>query len=574
MMQTILPAILLIGVLSSCKSSETGKTATTIPVATVPALSAPTAPGITSPPSLATIATAKSLGKLEALVFAKDAKTQDQLVGYLEELAKRIDGAMEIRVVDRLKEYSLAKKYRVANDNTIVIATKASSETLHLENNGDLPRLDGLVGRRLWLISRRERKAVFLFTSPAGPMRTLISGHSISESRASESNSIDAASGAGPAADDILVVIDRGGTETKAWTALLTSHLQAGGSALVALEPELGRSLGEAEAILGIGFDTTLIADDKSFLRRKKSRADHHVLVTKAIENHPAVYNAWTATAYPDSAQTVFKTAGSLRISTPPDGENLAVVRSMPSAFADSNGNGAKDRGETVGQKALVATFERRVGSRRSRVVVYADSFWLRDHGGRNGEFLMHNYMFTDSLAWIRSVEGLKKDETQIAATPGQDLVTYPLRSSKPTSDKPPVALWNEDPAGITMLACHRVKVEVKDGHLRASVIKRNYEPDMTPSFKESGAKLLAHWAAPVPMLNLGTFTEEGLKEFELIISADVEISWGDKTRTLSLGPTAYGSENQYLIDPKTRQVYLFKRSDLELCYPDYGDGF
>ncbi len=559
---TAIAVVLAMAACGSKKSTAPDQSAPATPLAA--AQSQRTGPlGITSPPSKATITAANKLGKIEILFFAPMGDERDQVVGYLEDLATKIGGVMTVRVLDRLVEFPLGNKHKVKADNTIIVTANTSTARLTLKSTGDLQLLDGMLQQKLTLLALQRRNIVVVYGSGPVDERSYWSFIGVLKAYGNHVT-VATPSQARPSSEDILVVIDNNGSATHPWAELLATHLQAGGRAFVALEPIAGRTLGKAEGILGIGFDHTLLADETSFFKSGPSSKGHHALLTEIAERHPAARYLWMLQDQNNTQPTVLPNSGSLRLSKTPLGKSTALFRSMPTAFRDTNGNGAMDTGESANQEILVAAFESMVGRKQARAVVFASGSWLREADFMNlpvGPFLAGN-----ALAWLNGVENLVPDESKAIAAGKRGLVTYPTRAREAQVE--PQALWNEDPEGLTSYVARRSGATLtmkKRGEKWIGSWKIEMGAAPPRGLDENHDKHFQFLSAPVPMRSLGKLSEERLSEFDFDRRHTIEFSWGSKTHKMIFGEVVYGSKDRYLLDPETEEVHLFSEESMQL---------
>ncbi|MGH7553432.1 MAG: hypothetical protein ACREMQ_10460, partial [Longimicrobiales bacterium] len=135
----------------------------------------------------------------------------------------------------------------------------------------------------------------------------------------------------------------------------LDRYLARGGSVLLALEPASAFQLGPLRQRLGLDFRAERLADDAQFVRQRGNIADRALIVTDRFSSHAAVSTLGRAGV---GSAMLLMGAGHLEPvdSTKPP---AFVVRSLPSTFADRDGDFEFDDGSEERQSySLVAAVE------------------------------------------------------------------------------------------------------------------------------------------------------------------------------------------------------------------------
>jgi hypothetical protein len=122
--------------------------------------------------------------------------------------------------------------------------------------------------------------------------------------------------------------------------ATLRKYLDGGGRVLLGLDPEARTDLGSLAELVGLKFTTTLVANEKTHMRRRAnfSAADNTLLVTNRYSSHASV-----STLSRNSAQAQVIVPGASYLEKP--GEASAdlkidfAVKSLSDSFADLDGN-------------------------------------------------------------------------------------------------------------------------------------------------------------------------------------------------------------------------------------------
>ncbi len=180
-----------------------------------------------------------------------------------------------------------------------------------------------------------------------------------------------------PADASALVVAGPQTALAEAEVALIKKYLDAGGKALLLLEPMVDSGLTALLKDYGVAVDPGMIVDPSA---QKLFGTSPFIPIVIEYGQHPIVE--------PLRAQTMFPTSASLTISTAPDVTNLPLLRTLPSSWAESTPDKEpieQDKGEKVGPLTLgVAitknTSKYEAGVKRSdeaRLVVIGDRDFL-----------------------------------------------------------------------------------------------------------------------------------------------------------------------------------------------------
>lgn len=159
----------------------------------------------------------------------------------------------------------------------------------------------------------------------------------------------------------------------------LRTALMSGGRILLALDANTEARFETLLAGTGLEFDPTPLADEQNFVALTRTRADRSILPTNVYRRHPSLQllprNRQTA--------TLFLGAGSLKKTDVEEGAALqssVTIETLPTAFADRDGDFELDGDESTGSRPLVAavTTTSTTGE-EGRMVVLSDVDALAD---------------------------------------------------------------------------------------------------------------------------------------------------------------------------------------------------
>ena len=185
-------------------------------------------------------------------------------------------------------------------------------------------------------------------------------------------------------------------------TAALLRYVDRGGRLFIGLEPEgEGDPLADLLGPLGLAYDKTLLANDKSYVKATMTEADRAYIYTNRFTSHESVS---TMGQYADKLAVIFPRTGFLTKATPepPKTRVELVVNSLDGTFADTNGNYSYDDTEKRQSYGLAAAVTRTSSTGDGRVFVLADAEVFTDKFIR---FQGNPYLFADMIVWLRDVK-------------------------------------------------------------------------------------------------------------------------------------------------------------------------
>ncbi|MBI4538930.1 MAG: Gldg family protein [Gemmatimonadetes bacterium] len=331
----------------------------------------------TSSPGTATQAAVSNLSEaLRVLLFFPDVNpVKDEALRYFRSLADAT-GRVQIEEYDRLVSPRLALEHQVTEDGTIILLKGDRRERISLpaelpSARSRLRRLDREV-QTLVMTMLRERRTAYLSVGhgeandpesrgplAAGGLAGVNALKEILHLLNYDVEDLGLQNGLGQdVPDDAAMVIVLGPRRPflREELASLDRHLQRGGSLLLALDPEGDFRMGPVEERLGVRFVPVPLADDRQYLRQRGNLSDRRLIITDRFSSHAAVTTLGRAGV---GAGILLAGAGYLeRTDTAGPGPSF-VVRSLPSTFADVNGNFEFDEGKEARESYdLVAAVE------------------------------------------------------------------------------------------------------------------------------------------------------------------------------------------------------------------------
>jgi len=134
----------------------------------------------------------------------------------------------------------------------------------------------------------------------------------------------------------------------------LRTSLLSGGRIFVALDARTDVDVSALLAGTGLSFDPTTLADEQNHVTLTRSKADRSIIPTNGYKRHPSTETL----ARNRNIATLFRGAASIErdpkaVEDPFEAE--ITIESLPTTFADANGNYARDDGEPKKARGLMA---------------------------------------------------------------------------------------------------------------------------------------------------------------------------------------------------------------------------
>ncbi|MGH7471357.1 MAG: Gldg family protein, partial [Longimicrobiales bacterium] len=389
---------------------------------------------------------------LRVLLFFPPAnEVRDQVLGYFRAL-DRVAENVTIEEFDRLASPEIAQQFRVTQDGSIVLAYNDRSEIITMpvqwrEARQRLRAFDAEVQRALMRVAREER-TIYL-TVGHGELNDPASSGPL---EAAPFRSVDALrrlfgllnyrvaelglqGGLGnEVPDDAAMVLVLGPARPFLEPELqsLDRYLSRGGSVLLALEPEGTFQLGPLRQRLGIDFHAVRLADDRQHVRLRGNLADRRLIITDRFSSHASLATLGRVGV---GSGMLLMGAGYLE---PADSTRLPsiVVRSLPSTFADRNGDFEFDeKTEVRKQYSVVAAFDvprtQQNGDTTAttgRAMVFADAELFSDAVVTS--LGLNAALAADAVRWLGREESLggettSEEDVPVVHTRAQDIVWF-----------------------------------------------------------------------------------------------------------------------------------------------------
>jgi hypothetical protein len=325
------------------------------------------------------------------LFFEKGSPALTLLGDYFEGLA--VAGASK-RVLDQALDAELAKELKVSRNGTIAFRSEKRSETWYIGSERDavarkLSKLDTEVLKRLTKLAR-DQKNVY-FTRGHGERGTRASkpgerpGAATINKLAGVLNvrvkNLGLAEGLGnkiPDDADVVVVHGPTGRFVPGEVQALKSYVEDGGALLLLLDPGVDTGLDEVLELLGVEARGAPLANDREFVRRSHTAADHVFLFSNSFASHKAIKTLNDARS---QVALLFLEAQGIERLEDAKAKVTLIARSRKDTFEDANNNRRFDKGEERKVFAFAAASELRLEGRENdaRAVIVGDSDTLSD---------------------------------------------------------------------------------------------------------------------------------------------------------------------------------------------------
>jgi gliding motility-associatede transport system auxiliary component len=303
------------------------------------------------------------------LFFPNVNEVKDEVERYFRALASET-GGVEVEAHDRMVDADLAREQRVSADGTIVLLRGDRSERLAVSPEirsarSVLRDFDRLVQERLIRLAREVQVAYLtvghdelneplpsLDDGPTedDPFRGTMALREILRLLNYRVQDLGLRQGLGsdvPADAGLVMVLGPRRAFLEGELDALDRYAARGGALLLALDPTSDFQLGPLADRLEITFHKELLADDREYVRRRGNPSDRQYIVTDRFSAHESVT---TLSQTRVGAGIVLAGSGYLEGPgrTAADTSTVKqtfVVRSLPSTFADLNGNFQFDSG-------------------------------------------------------------------------------------------------------------------------------------------------------------------------------------------------------------------------------------
>lgn len=420
----------------------------------------------TASPGTATQAVVRTFSDpLQTLVFFPEVNAvKDQVVGYFRKL-EDATGNVEIAEHDRLLSPELSSKYRVTTDGTILLLRGDQSERVTVPTDlrsarSRLRTFDGEVQERLLRLAR-DRRVAYLTAGHGelndplpvdsamvpNPLREISGVRELLRVLNYRVENLGLQRGLGqdvPVDATLVLVLGPRLPFLAEELDALDRYVARGGALLLALDPDGQFELGVLEERLGVAFRPVPLADDRQHLRRRGNLSDRRLIVTDRFTSHEAVT---TLSRTRVGSGILLVGAGYLEEVGGGGPRRSFIVRSLPSTFADLNGNYEFDRatetrssyslavaveGETSGDRPTAGGADGSRGGADAgaalRVLVYGDAEMFSD--AVLASVGLNAALVADGLRWLGREESLagtieSEEDIAIAHTKAEDVAWF-----------------------------------------------------------------------------------------------------------------------------------------------------
>lgn len=283
-----------------------------------------------------------------------------EVEGYLRDLASSAP-KLEVEIHDRLLVPAIAKEAKVTTDGVVVLLRGGSRETLTIGADmktaaTKLKSLDGDFQKAL-LKSMRAQRTAYL-TVGHGELNETSSGPAASEGRTAKGlrkilesqnylvKDLGLAQGLGneiPADAYLVAMVGPSQAPLPEEVAAIRRFAERGGKLLLALDPDAKADLAPLAEALELTWQPAVLANDKTYIRRRFNPSDRTILVTNRFSSHASVSTLSRNSA---RAPVVFPGAAALDKKPNAAAKIDFTVRSLGETFGDVDGDFEFDKDE------------------------------------------------------------------------------------------------------------------------------------------------------------------------------------------------------------------------------------
>ncbi|MBE7454448.1 MAG: Gldg family protein [Kofleriaceae bacterium] len=399
------------------------------------------------------------------LFFPELNEVGGEVKAYFQELARQTKGKVVVEQHDRLLSITLARKYQVGKDGTVVLVRGADDKEKHgkfeldtdiekhRRRDGKLRVLDQTVNTELLKILREKRKAYLTVghgeindpDSLPPHMRGRLPDartqviKNILTALNYESKNLGAMDGlVTKIPDDATFVMVLGPKQAFAPAELdtLARYLDDGGRLLIAMDPEGDFRLGPLEGRLGTGLGEErpgqdarigIVTDDKNYLPQRGNESDRRLALTNQFSSHAST----TSLSRGDARNGILlETAGILTdrefTVAGEKPKRTYVIRTMGEAWVDYDGDlrpGAEEKRDRYNVGAAIEGAKRKTADGGEadgfRAMVFSDQDLFADRmvQTRTGQIFVETNgrsLPIDAIRWLggeETISGIINDE-------------------------------------------------------------------------------------------------------------------------------------------------------------------
>lgn len=390
------------------------------------------------------------------LFFPELNEVGGEVKGYFDELARLTKGKVVVEEHDRLLSVTLAKKYQVSKDGTVVLVRGADAKEKHgkfeldtdiekhRKRDGKLRVLDQTVNTELMKIMREKRKAYLTvghgeindpdsmpphLRGQLPDARTQVIKNILTQLNYESKNlgTMDGLASQIPEDATFVMVLGPKQAFDPAELDTLAAYVDGGGKLLVAMDPQGDFRLGPLEGRLGVGLGELrpgedarigIVTDDKNFLPQRRNESDRQLALTNQFSSHAST----TSLSRGDARNGILlETAGILtdREFTVPGAKptRTYVIRTMGEAWVDYDGDFKAGPAEKRDRYNVGAAIEGPKGKAPDgsetdgfRAMVFSDQDLFADHmvQSRTGQIFVETNgrsLPVDAIRWLGGEE-------------------------------------------------------------------------------------------------------------------------------------------------------------------------
>jgi hypothetical protein len=273
-----------------------------------------------------------------------------EVEGYLRDIASAAPN-FQVEVQDRLLVPAVAKEAKVTQDGVIVLSRGTTREVVTIGAEmktaaAKLKSLDVDFQKALLKAMRSQRTAYLTVThgelnEATGPAegRTAKGFRKLLESQNYVVKDLGLAQGLGseiPADAFLVAVLGPSKAFLPEEVDALKRYADKGGKLFLALDPDGKADLAPLAGVADLTWDPVVLATEKNLVKRRFNPSDRAILVTTRYSSHASVS---TLSRNAQRAPTIFPGASSLDKKNGSDAKVDFVVKTLPDAFTDANGN-------------------------------------------------------------------------------------------------------------------------------------------------------------------------------------------------------------------------------------------
>ncbi|HLM76445.1 MAG TPA: Gldg family protein, partial [Polyangiaceae bacterium] len=376
-----------------------------------------------------------------------------EVEGYLRDLAAGAPN-FQVEVQDRLMVPALAKEAKVTQDGVIVLQRAGTRELVTIGSEmktaaAKLKSLDVDFQKALLKVMRSQRTAYLTVAhgevneaaaaAPGGVEgRTAKGFRKLLESQNYVVKDLGLAQGLGseiPPDAFLVVVLGPSKEFLPEEIGALKRYADRGGKLFLGLDPDGKADLSALADVVDLTWDPVPLATEKNLVRRRYNPSDRGILVTTRYSSHASVS---TLSRNAQRAPVIFPNASQLDKKQGSDAKVDFVIKSLPDAFTDANGNFEHDKEtEKTGTYNLAAAVSKpaagAAAGKDDKQQNEMRAFVMADADAATDAALGHEpniVLVLDALRWLGGEESFSgavssAEDVRIEHTKEKDLIWF-----------------------------------------------------------------------------------------------------------------------------------------------------